>query len=331
MIHELVELRRKGFRFIALADDNFYPVTLTDLKLAEQQGNQEKLASLRAIREERFELMERMARLPRDMTFFTQITMEAAEDTEFLDAMCKAHIRGALVGVEAVTAEGLKAVYKDFNLSGEDLVAQLQKFRKHGVHVLGSFIFGLPTDRASTFDATYELADRAGITFAQFVMLTPFAGTVDFERWEKGFGENVPKIEGVPITRYWLIPANQRPKMFMPHATMTSEEMRSRTQGVWDRFYDWRSVWRRSSCTPNLRARLAFVLISKLYRQMYASTGIATDSARRNKANSWARWIARPCRKLFQGKPMPELEVPARMPRPESPMAPVGALRVIQG
>ena len=35
--------------------------------------------------------------------FFTQITMEAAEDPEFLDAMRKAQIRGALVGVESVT------------------------------------------------------------------------------------------------------------------------------------------------------------------------------------------------------------------------------------
>ena len=29
-----------------------------------------------------------------------------------------------------------------------------------------------------------------------------------------------------------------------------------------------------------LKGRLAFVLISKIYRQMYANTGIATDSAR---------------------------------------------------
>jgi len=29
VIREIVELRRRGFRFIALADDNFYPVTLT--------------------------------------------------------------------------------------------------------------------------------------------------------------------------------------------------------------------------------------------------------------------------------------------------------------
>ena len=31
--------------------------------------------------------MERLADLPPDMIFFTQITMEAAEDIDFLDAM----------------------------------------------------------------------------------------------------------------------------------------------------------------------------------------------------------------------------------------------------
>lgn len=35
VMEEIVQLRRLGFRFIALADDNFYPVTLTDLRLAE--------------------------------------------------------------------------------------------------------------------------------------------------------------------------------------------------------------------------------------------------------------------------------------------------------
>lgn len=312
VIEEVVALRRLGFRFIALADDNFYPVTLTDIQLAERQGNLPRAAELRGIREERFELMARLAELPADLTFFTQITMESAEDPEFLRAMRAAHIRGALVGVEAITAEGLKSVFKDFNCSGDRLIGRLQNFREHGVHVLGSFIFGLATDRAGTFDATLELAHKSGLTFAQFVMLTPFAGTVDFDRWERAFGEEVPEVLGTPITRYWLIPAEVRPKMFMPHPTMTSEELRGRTQGVWDEFYSFRSVWKRSNCTPNLRARLAFVFISKLYRQMYASTGIATDSARRNRANRWARWLAVPCRKLFQGSPLPNLQVPPR-------------------
>jgi radical SAM superfamily enzyme YgiQ (UPF0313 family) len=312
VIEEIVALRRKGFRFIALADDNFYPVSLTDIRLAERQNNQHRVEELKAIRAERFELMSRLADLPKDMIFFTQITMEAAEDPQFLDAMRTAKIKGALVGVEAVTPEGLKAVHKDFNCSGEDLVKRLQKFSDHGIHILGSFIFGLSTDREHTFEATFDLARRAGLTFAQFVMLTPFPGTVDFASWEKAQGEDVPKVDGVPLTRYWLIPADKRPKMFMPHPTMSSEELRQRTQGVWDNFYSLAAIWKRSNCTPNLKARLAFLFISKLYRQMYASTGIATDSARRSNATQWARMLAKPCRKLFQAKPMPELQIPVR-------------------
>ena len=73
--------------------------------------------------------MEELAKLPKDMVFFTQITMEAGEDGDFLDAMRKANIKGALVGVEAVTPEGLKAVYKDWNYSGEALAKQLQTFK----------------------------------------------------------------------------------------------------------------------------------------------------------------------------------------------------------
>jgi radical SAM superfamily enzyme YgiQ (UPF0313 family) len=315
VIDEVIGLRRMGFRFIALADDNFYPVTLTDLRNARTQNNSEKLDQLMQIRAERFALMDELAKLPKDMVFFTQITMESAEDADYLDAMRRANIKGALVGVEAVTPEGLKAVYKDFNYSGDRLVQQLQTFRKHGVHVLGSFIFGLPTDKPSTFDATVELALRAGITFAQFVMMTPFPGTVDYGRWESEQSKNPEMVAGIPITRYWLIPTAIRPKMFTPHPLMSSDEIRERTQLVWDRFYDLSFVWKRSACTPTLRARLAFVLLSKLYRQMYAGTGISTDSARRKKAKAWARWTARQTCKIFRAKPMPELAYPLWLPR----------------
>jgi radical SAM superfamily enzyme YgiQ (UPF0313 family) len=318
VIEEIVALRRRGFRFIALADDNFYPVSLTDIALAERQNNTAEVKRLQSIRGDRFELLERLAELPGDMVFFTQITMEAAEDPEFLKAMRTAHILGALVGVEAVTKEGLKAVFKEFNLSGENLVQRLQLFQRHGIHVLGSFIFGLPTDRDDTFAATEEMARRAELTFAQFVLLTPFCGTVDFERWEKSLGVNPPEIDGIPITRYWLIPAGKRPKMFMPHPTMTSDELRARTQAVWDGFYSLWPVWKRSRCATSLRARVAFVFISKLYRHMYASTGIATDSARRERANAWARRIAKIAKRLFAAKPMPSLEVPARELQPSS-------------
>ena len=293
-----------------MADDNFYPVSLTDLKLARQRGDKKRLEALESMRRERFELMALMSKLPKNMCYFTQITMEAAEDTEFLDAMREAQIKGALVGIESVTPEGLKAVYKDFNYAGDDLVTRLRVFSQHGVYVLGSFIFGLPTDRRDTFKATSDLAQQADIAFAQFVTITPFPGTIDFKNWEKSQSDDDKRIEGFPFSRYWLIPQSQRPKAYIPHPKMSQEELRQRTQETWNRFYSLGSIWKRSSVTPTLRARVAFLLLSKLYRQMYANTGLTTDSVRTKRAAQWARWIAKPCRILFRSSPMPELQVP---------------------
>jgi radical SAM superfamily enzyme YgiQ (UPF0313 family) len=298
IIEEVRELRRHGFRFVLLADDNFYPVTLNDLAMAKRRSDPAALRNLEALRRERFELMERLAELPDEMVFFTQITMEAAEDPAYLAAMRRARIRGALVGVESVTADGLKSVYKDFNLAGDALAERLRVFRQHGVHVLASFIFGLPTDTAETFEATAALALSADVAFAQFVLLQPFPGTVDFERWERSQA-NQPAIDDIPLTRHWLLPTARRPKVYMPHPHLAPEQIRNYTQAVWDQFYSLPAIWRRARCVESLKARLAFVLISKLYRQMYANTGIATDSARHSRAKRMARLIARPCRRLF--------------------------------
>ena len=91
---------------------------------------------------------------------------------------------------------------------------------------------------------------------------------------------------------------------------MSLEEIRVGTQRAWDRFYSWRRVWARSRVVESMRARIAFVLISKLYRQMYANTGIATDSARVQRSARWARWLGTVCQRLLLARPMPDLAVP---------------------
>lgn len=118
------------------------------------------------------------------------------------------------------------------------------------------------------------------------------------------------RIAGTPLTRHWLIPQDKRPKVYTPHPTMSAEDIRRGTQAAWDRFYSLGPVWERSRCVPSLKMRIAFVLLSKLYRQMYANTGIATDSARVNRSERWARMIAKPARRLFTAKPMPDLVAP---------------------
>ena len=67
VVREIVELRRRGVRFIALADDNFYPVSQADLAQAARHVDTRRLEELQALRAERFELMAQLARLPEDM------------------------------------------------------------------------------------------------------------------------------------------------------------------------------------------------------------------------------------------------------------------------
>jgi hypothetical protein len=55
---------------------------------------------------------------------------------------------------------------------------------------------------------------------------------------------------------------------------------------------------------------MTFMLVSKLYRQMYANTGIATDSARVARSAKRARVFGRACRRFFISAPMPDLAVP---------------------
>jgi hypothetical protein len=91
---------------------------------------------------------------------------------------------------------------------------------------------------------------------------------------------------------------------------LSPDEIRQGTQEVWDKYYSLPLIWKRAQCVKSTRAKLAFVFISKLYRQMYANTGMATDSARAARSTRWARWLAKPCRLLFTTRPMPNLAVP---------------------
>ena len=124
---EIVELRRLRLPVHRARRRQFLSRSRSTIwRMARRRTDTTRLHELEALRDERFELMAQLAQLPDDLVFFTQITMEAAEDPSSSTPCGAAHIRGALVGVESVTPEGLKDVYKGFNLAGDELVARLQ-------------------------------------------------------------------------------------------------------------------------------------------------------------------------------------------------------------
>src|SRR5262249_24886738 len=129
-------------------------------------------------------------------------------------------------------------------------------------------------------------------------------------KWAAEENRRGTTVDGVPITRHWLIPEERRPRLYAAHPTMSLEEIRLGTQRAWDRFYSWRQVWTRSRVVESMRARIAFALISRLRPQMYAHAGTATDSARWPRSARGARRTPHGCRRLFLAKPMPDLAFP---------------------
>ncbi len=80
---------------------------------------------------------------------------------------------------------------------------------------------------------------------------------------------------------------------------LTPDQIRRGTQSTWDTFYSIPAIWERASIVKSLRSRLLFVMVSKLYRQMYANTGIATDSARASRSDPMGALAGAPVPQAF--------------------------------
>ena len=92
IILELQELYRAGFRLVMFSDDNFYPYSLADIAKARDP---EQAKTMEAGRANRLELLARLEKeLPNDLHFCTQITMEVADDPEYMTAMRRAGVFG---------------------------------------------------------------------------------------------------------------------------------------------------------------------------------------------------------------------------------------------
>src|SRR3989344_1899910 len=319
VMKELTELYRLGFRLVFLADDNFNPATAKRIR---ESGDLPAARREELIfqRRERFRLMAMMAALPKDMYFGTQITMDTADEPDFLEAMRKARIASVLVGVETVSRAGLTELKKNFNADGEALVAKLRRFQEHGIGVLASCIFGLESDQPESFGDTLEVLKKAKVPFAQFIPKRVYLATVEFWKLEKRLkaenGGVLPLVPGteVPVSRTWLLPPDEKPAWaFNINETMEWSEIRSRTAKAWRDFYRLATIIRRARSFPIPWPYLfRFVALSITFYKFYSrsGTGISSDAVRYTPIPWPVRQLLRLCRVFFVGKPMPGLQVP---------------------
>ena len=113
------------------------------------------------------------------LNWFSQASINIADDEELLHLAAKSGCRLLLIGIEAETDKGLKSANKSLNLKrGPDSYRSVfRKINRHGIGVLGTFIFGLETDSPEDLLKRSRYILSSGVDCVQASVLTPLPGT----------------------------------------------------------------------------------------------------------------------------------------------------------
>jgi len=299
IIEEANELHALGFRYIFFADDNFTPATLARIAREKNRPTQQILEQMR---EDRLRLFDQYdAAVPRSLYAFTQMTAEAVSDDEYLDAMYeKMRIRGALIGVESFTEEGLKNANKTWNPVGQRMVEAIQKIQSHGIFVLASIINGLESDTVATLQTMREFAIASGTAFAQFPIYSVYPGTKDyhemFRDWKnRDVADYVPKHKVQMVgEKFWL--NFDHTDITVKHPTLSAAETQREVRTSWRTFYSLSSIIKRTRTGPLRRlspiGKFVYAVTCLVFYTLYPD-GIAADNARKMKLSMMAKMRVR--------------------------------------
>jgi radical SAM superfamily enzyme YgiQ (UPF0313 family) len=336
IIEEVNELYALGFRYIIFADDNFNPSTLGRIARETSPGIRKELER---IREERMQFFDEYDRsVPKDMYAFTQMTVEATSDPEYLSAMySKMRIRAALVGVESFSEEGLKSANKRWNPIGEKMVETIETIQEAGILVLSSIICGLESDTVETLQTMRQFALQSGTMLAQFTFYHPYPGTKDFHEFTSDI-KNLTKPNFIPKhkarmrdERFWLKPVNEAEAIV--HPNLTKEQLIEENRKCWDEFYSVREALRRTRMGRRARwsftEKMTYVMFCLAFRRIYGGQGMAADGVKRKKLSITTRAIMKIAVTVYNFFARGErggVKVPVARPKPKSDESPVRAL-----
>src|SRR5712692_3621944 len=288
IIEEVNELYGLGFRLIIFADDNFNPATLGRIARETSPG---KRRELEQIREERLKFFEEYHQsVPGNMYGFTQMTTEVTSDEEYLSAMYhKMRIRGALIGVESFSEEGLRSANKQWNPTGRKMVETIQTIQDAGISVLSSIICGLESDNVQTIRTMRKFALESGSILAQFTFYHPYPGTKDFyemmnDAKNRGKTNFVPRhATRISEERFWLKPMYEADQI--RHANISRADLLAENQACWDACYSVKEVLRRlrrgRARSWPLVGKCTYLLLCLIFRRIYGGQGMAADGVRR--------------------------------------------------
>lgn len=167
MIAELSALYRLGWRGpVFVVDDNFI-------------GNKRmvKKALLPA-------LIEWQQARGYAFRFFTEASINLADDADLMSAMRSAGFDEVFIGIETPSREALKETGKTQNLKS-DMREAIRRIQRHGMEVMAGFIIGFDSDTKDIAARQVEFIQQTGIPQAMVGLLTALPGTKLYRRLER--------------------------------------------------------------------------------------------------------------------------------------------------
>ncbi|MBN2138209.1 MAG: DUF4070 domain-containing protein [Sedimentisphaerales bacterium] len=164
VLRELDRLYSLGWRDdVFFVDDNFI-------------GNKLKLKT---------ELLPALAKWMKEkqypFSFYTQASINLADDDELMELMTRAGFNCVFVGIETPNEKSLTECNKLQN-KGRDLVRCVTKIQESGMQVQGGFILGFDSDNADVFENLIQFIQQSGIVMAMVGLLNAPRGTKLYER-----------------------------------------------------------------------------------------------------------------------------------------------------
>ena len=193
------------------------------------------------------------ALIPLDISWVSQGTIHTfTSDDELLSLAAASGCLCLFIGLETVSTENLKSINKSF-AKGHLYAENLAKIHRHGIGVLGSFIFGLEHDDERVFQRTVEFAQANAIEAANFSILTPYPGTRLAKRYEAA---------GKILSRDWSQYHALTDRVLIDHERLSADLLLRGTAWSWIRYYSMRAILGRLWKTPRTMLKNAVVVHS---------------------------------------------------------------------
>jgi radical SAM superfamily enzyme YgiQ (UPF0313 family) len=174
------------------------------------------------------------ALVPLKVGWVGQASIHIAQDDELLELMVQSGCRGVLIGMESLDPANLRDMGKSWNLATGSYADSLARFRKHGLAVYGTFVFGYDNDDRTLVQQSIDFAREHKLFLAAFNHLVPFPGTPLYRRLEG---------EGRLLTpKWWLDPHGRVGDVTFRPRKMAPEELQELCLDARRQFYRWPSI-----------------------------------------------------------------------------------------